>query len=156
MEQSLYGFIGYRNVTFITTRWESSYSLLYFLENRLKTDFLLCMKEHRRSILIQHLKLYDFFKEKTEFIPARLNSQYKAWNYKKRRTKRLNRVHTGNEKPEKQVHFVKSHGKNHENFKKLAKAMKVVMKIKIIISLVFKFILKKLYFFLLSSFLLFL
>lgn len=72
--------------------------------------------------------IWFFFREKTEFIPARLNNQYKAWNYKKRRTKRLNRVYTGHEKPEKQVNFVKSHGKNNENFKKLTKAMKVVMK----------------------------
>lgn len=41
------------------------------------------------------------------------------------------RVHTGHEKPEKpgkQVTFVKSHGKSHENFKKLTKVIKVVMK----------------------------
>ena len=41
---------------------------------------------------------------------------------------RDNRVHTGHAKPEKQFTFVKSHGKSHENFKKLTKVMKVVMK----------------------------
>ena len=42
-----------------------------------------------------------------------------------------NRVHTGHEKPEepeKQVTFVKSLEKSHENFKKLTKVMKVVIK----------------------------
>ena len=34
----------------------------------------------------------------------------------------------GHEKPEKQVTFVKSHEKSHENFKRLTKVMKVVMK----------------------------
>ena len=50
------------------------------------------------------------------------------------------RVHTGHEKPEKpgkQVTFVKSHGKSHENFKKLTKVIKVVMKKKCTVNAVF-------------------
>ena len=71
---------------------------------------------------------------------------------------RDNRVHTGHEKPEKQFTFVKSHGKSHENFKKLTKVMKVVMKKKknLLLAQFFKkFILNKLYFFLLSLLLFF-
>ena len=75
MEQNLYGFIGYRDVTFITTRWESSYCLLYFLENGLKADLLLFMKEHKRLIQIWHLKLSDFFlKKKQNSFPQGLTT----------------------------------------------------------------------------------
>ena len=50
------------------------------------------------------------------------------------------RVLTGHEKPEKpekQVTFVKSHGKYNENFKKLTKVMKVVVKQRYTVSGVF-------------------
>ena len=67
--------------------------------------------------------VWEFFRTDLKLVVCLVEMVVKAGL-----TAYIDRVHTGHEKPEKQVFFVKSHERSHENFKKLTNVMKVVMK----------------------------